>query len=191
MSRHGRARIPFGKKYRGCEVRQCPTGYLTNLASWMADTPEVRAKFWWLYESVVAELKHRGMNVEALDRPNPITFIGSTEIGSCWLKIDTGRLFGCERYSFEKSGGWYIFGPGIMPATKVGARVDDLLNLLWLSRPATLSCSSAIFVLSPRDDLEEARVILRLLAQGQNKNSISLRSHKEPKDNRERPISLE
>lgn len=68
MSRkHGRARIPFGKRWKGVEVRNVPSDYLSYLTGWegFADP-----QWGWLKESVIAELKFRGMVVDFVD-PEP------------------------------------------------------------------------------------------------------------------------
>ena len=78
MSRHGRAVVPFGK-WKGCAVRNLPTDYLDWLAgcfanseAWTDKDGEVKSfsladpKWNWLRESVIAEMRHRGLNVDAL-----------------------------------------------------------------------------------------------------------------------------
>ena len=58
--RHGRAIIPFGKSYKGVRVSLLPDAYL----SWLTTQAWVPERFPWLWESVLAELRHRGLNDE-------------------------------------------------------------------------------------------------------------------------------
>lgn len=55
--RHGRAVIPFGK-YKGVRIRLLPDDYL----SWLTTAKMLRDHRWkWLRDSVIAELKFRGL----------------------------------------------------------------------------------------------------------------------------------
>jgi len=67
---HGRASIPFGK-YKNVRIILLPSDYL----SWLTTAPMMRQAQWkWLWDSVIAELKFRGLNYElaATDDPPPI-----------------------------------------------------------------------------------------------------------------------
>jgi uncharacterized protein (DUF3820 family) len=60
MARHGRAVIPFGK-WKGCQLRLIPDDYL----SWLTTAPMIWEPQWsWLRESLIAELKFRGMRYD-------------------------------------------------------------------------------------------------------------------------------
>jgi hypothetical protein len=70
VSRHGRACMPFGK-FKGCAVRSLPTDYLDWLAGRFSAPLDgfsgidlSDSKWDWLCESVMAEMKHRGLNVD-------------------------------------------------------------------------------------------------------------------------------
>ena len=66
MSRHGRAIIPFGK-YKGVRIRLLPDAYL----SWLTTAPMLRdQKWWWLKESLIAELRFRGLRHDLADTPD-------------------------------------------------------------------------------------------------------------------------
>lgn len=72
MARHGRAVVPFGKKYKGVQVRFLPDHYLTWLAGWLAEEPEKAKRFDFLLESIQSELRHRGlMEVEVEVKQEP------------------------------------------------------------------------------------------------------------------------
>ena len=58
--RHGRAIIPFGKSYKGVRVSLLPDAYL----SWLTTQAWVPERFPWIWESVLAELRHRGLHDE-------------------------------------------------------------------------------------------------------------------------------
>ncbi len=65
--RHGRAVMPWGK-HKGVRIRLIPDAYL----SWLTTTPILRdAKWWWLKESLEAELKFRGLRADLADTPDP------------------------------------------------------------------------------------------------------------------------
>jgi uncharacterized protein (DUF3820 family) len=67
MSRHGRATIPFGK-YKGVRIRLLPDDYL----SWLTTAAMMRDPKWkWLYDSLIAELKFRGLNWEMAATEDP------------------------------------------------------------------------------------------------------------------------
>lgn len=61
--RHGKATVPFGRT-KGVQVRHLSDSDLSSLAGWMSDTPGVAEKFGYLFESVMAEMRYRGMNDE-------------------------------------------------------------------------------------------------------------------------------
>jgi uncharacterized protein (DUF3820 family) len=64
--KHGRAVIPFGK-YKGVAVRHLPDAYL----SWIIDSDVVRLPEWrWLRDSMVKELKARGLKHERANQPD-------------------------------------------------------------------------------------------------------------------------
>lgn len=60
MSRHGRGIIPFGTKYRGVRLSLVPDDYLSFLTTceWLP------VRFDWLFESLLAELAHRGLRAD-------------------------------------------------------------------------------------------------------------------------------
>jgi len=60
MSRHGRAILPFGK-YKGVRIRLVPDSYLSWLSTSIIMTDP---RWWWLKESLLAELRHRGMRAD-------------------------------------------------------------------------------------------------------------------------------
>lgn len=65
--RHGKATIPFGK-YKGVRVRLLPDDYL----SFLTTISLMKAPQWrWLKDSVIAELKFRGMRYDLADTPDP------------------------------------------------------------------------------------------------------------------------
>ena len=65
--RHGRATIPFGK-YKGCRIRLLPDDYL----SWLTTAPMMRDPKWkWLWDSLISELKYRGLKYELAETPDP------------------------------------------------------------------------------------------------------------------------
>jgi uncharacterized protein (DUF3820 family) len=62
MFRHGRATMPWGK-HRGARIKLLPDAYL----SFLTTTAILKdPKWWWLRESLIAELKHRGLSTEHL-----------------------------------------------------------------------------------------------------------------------------
>lgn len=66
--RHGRATIPWGK-YKGVRIRLLPDDYL----SWLTTLPLVRHEKWkWLYDSLIAELKFRGLKYELAATEDPV-----------------------------------------------------------------------------------------------------------------------
>ena len=70
--RHGRATIPFGKKYRGVRVRLCPDDYLSWLSGWLSEDEGRSQKFRWLLDSIVAELSFRGLRGDLAETIEPI-----------------------------------------------------------------------------------------------------------------------
>jgi uncharacterized protein (DUF3820 family) len=64
--RHGNAVMPWGK-YRGVRIRCLPDDYL----SWLT-TSAVKegSRWWWLRESLLAELRFRGLNVKGVLLPD-------------------------------------------------------------------------------------------------------------------------
>jgi len=67
MSRHGRAVIPFGK-YKGCRIRLLPDSYL----SFLTTLKLMKDRRWrWLWDSVIAELRFRGLRSDLADTPDP------------------------------------------------------------------------------------------------------------------------
>lgn len=64
--RHGRATIPFGK-YKGVRIRLLPDDYLSFLTSiaLMQDP-----KWKWLKDSVLSELRFRGLRADLADAPD-------------------------------------------------------------------------------------------------------------------------
>jgi uncharacterized protein (DUF3820 family) len=66
--RHGRAQLPFGK-YRGVRIRLVPDDYL----SWLTTAPMMKEPRWrWLWDSVISELKFRGLKYELAETTDPI-----------------------------------------------------------------------------------------------------------------------
>jgi hypothetical protein len=67
MARHGRAIMPFGK-FKGVRIRLLPDSYLSWLsAAGMLQDP----KWWWLRESLRAELRFRGFREDLADTEDP------------------------------------------------------------------------------------------------------------------------
>ena len=67
MARAGRAVIPFGK-YKGVRIRLLPADYL----SWLTTAPMMREPRWkWLWDSLISELKFRGLNYEQAETEDP------------------------------------------------------------------------------------------------------------------------
>jgi uncharacterized protein (DUF3820 family) len=65
--RHGRATMPFGK-YKGVRIRLIPDDYL----SWLTTAPMMRTPQWnWLWDSLISELKYRGLNYEQAATEDP------------------------------------------------------------------------------------------------------------------------
>jgi uncharacterized protein (DUF3820 family) len=62
--KHGRATLPFGK-YKGVVVRQLPDDYLSYLADWDGLK---EARWNWLRESIMAELRFRGLRDDRAGR---------------------------------------------------------------------------------------------------------------------------
>ncbi len=66
--RHGRAVMPWGK-WKGTRIRLLPDAYL----SWLTETPILQdPKWWYLKESLLAELRFRGLRADLADTPDPI-----------------------------------------------------------------------------------------------------------------------
>lgn len=67
--RHGRAQMPWGK-FRGVRIRLLPDDYL----SWLTTAPMLRdeTRWKWLWDSVIAELRFRGLNYEAAATDDPV-----------------------------------------------------------------------------------------------------------------------
>lgn len=67
--RHGKATIPFGK-YKNMRIRLLPDDYL----SWLTTAPMLRdePRWKWLWDSVISELKFRGLNYEAAATDDPV-----------------------------------------------------------------------------------------------------------------------
>lgn len=67
--RHGRAEMPWGK-YRGVRIRLIPSDYL----SWLTTAPMMRdePRWKWLWDSVISELKFRGLKFELAETDEPI-----------------------------------------------------------------------------------------------------------------------
>lgn len=66
--RHGRAQLPWGK-YKGVRIRLVPDGYL----SFLTTLPLVRAPKWrWLYDSLISELKFRGLRYDLAETVDPV-----------------------------------------------------------------------------------------------------------------------
>jgi uncharacterized protein (DUF3820 family) len=69
---HGKAIMPFGK-YKGVRVRLIPDDYL----SWLTSTKTLMAptggvdRWGWLRESLLAELRFRGLRADLADTPDP------------------------------------------------------------------------------------------------------------------------
>lgn len=68
VMRHGRAQLPFGK-FRGVRIRLVPDDYL----SWLTTAPMLRESKWkWLYDSLIAELKFRGLRYDLAETVDPV-----------------------------------------------------------------------------------------------------------------------
>jgi hypothetical protein len=65
--RHGRAIMPFGK-YKGVRIRLLPDAYLSWLSSFAALKDP---SWWWLKESLHAELRFRGLREDLADTAEP------------------------------------------------------------------------------------------------------------------------
>jgi len=67
--------MPWGK-YRGVRIRLLPDSYL----SWLTTSVVMNdPRWWWLRESLVAELKFRGLNYEMAAIPDPEPPLSSAE----------------------------------------------------------------------------------------------------------------
>lgn len=66
--RHGRAQMPWGR-FRGVRIRLIPDDYL----SWLCTTPMLRdeARWKWLRDSVISELKFRGLRYDLAETDEP------------------------------------------------------------------------------------------------------------------------
>ena len=65
--RHGRAVMPFGK-HRGVRIRLLPDDYV----SWLSTASLLKDPSWaWLKESLIAELKFRGLRADLADTVEP------------------------------------------------------------------------------------------------------------------------
>jgi uncharacterized protein (DUF3820 family) len=59
--------MPWGK-YRGCRIRLLPDAYLSWLSGWTV----LRSPKWkWLHDSLLAELKFRGLRADLADTAEP------------------------------------------------------------------------------------------------------------------------
>jgi uncharacterized protein (DUF3820 family) len=59
--------MPFGR-YKGIRIRLLPDAYL----SWLTTAPMMQVPEWrWLHDSLIAELKFRGLKYELADTPDP------------------------------------------------------------------------------------------------------------------------
>lgn len=66
--KHGRAVVPFGK-YKGVRIRLLPDDYL----SWLTTAPMMQESKWrWLLDSLIAELKFRGLKYELALTADPL-----------------------------------------------------------------------------------------------------------------------
>lgn len=66
--RHGRAVLPFGK-FRGVRIRLVPDDYI----SWLTTAPMIREPKWrWLYDSLISELKFRGLRYDLAETLDPV-----------------------------------------------------------------------------------------------------------------------
>ena len=67
--KHGRATMPWGR-HKGVRIRVVPDAYL----SWLTSTPMLREKRWrWLRDSVIAELKFRGLRWDLAETDEPVS----------------------------------------------------------------------------------------------------------------------
>jgi uncharacterized protein (DUF3820 family) len=65
--RHGKAMMPFGR-HKGVRVRLLPDDYL----SWLTTSIIMKdGRWWWLKESLIAELKYRGLRYDLAETPEP------------------------------------------------------------------------------------------------------------------------
>lgn len=65
--RHGRAVMPWGK-FKGVRIRLLPDDYV----SWLTTTDIVKAAQWrWLKDSLIAELKFRGLRYDLAETKDP------------------------------------------------------------------------------------------------------------------------
>jgi len=75
--RHGRAVLPFGK-YKGVRIRLVPDDYL----SWLTTASMMHSAQWkWLYDSVISELKFRGLKYELAGTKDPVVELPSEPHG--------------------------------------------------------------------------------------------------------------
>jgi uncharacterized protein (DUF3820 family) len=82
--KHGRAILPFGK-YKGVRIRLVPDDYL----SWLTTAPMMQSLAWrWLWDSLIAELKFRGLKYELAETEEPMIEVSAvTEIFNRKRKI--------------------------------------------------------------------------------------------------------
>jgi uncharacterized protein (DUF3820 family) len=74
--RHGRAQMPWGR-YRGVRIRLIPDDYL----SWLTTAPMMKAAQWkWLWDSVISELKYRGLKYELAATDEPVVEVESPPV---------------------------------------------------------------------------------------------------------------
>jgi uncharacterized protein (DUF3820 family) len=64
--RHGRATMPWGK-FKGVRIRMLPDDYLSWLTTSVMMTDQ---RWWWLKQSLFAEIKFRGLNVQGIELPD-------------------------------------------------------------------------------------------------------------------------
>ena len=65
--KHGRARMPWGK-FKGTRIRLLPNDYI----SWLTTSAIMKDDKWWfLKESLMAELRFRGLRADLADTEDP------------------------------------------------------------------------------------------------------------------------
>jgi hypothetical protein len=115
--------MPWGK-HRGVEIRLLPEAYLSFLAGWLND-PDRREKFWWLRESLIAELTFRGLDAEQIDRLE-VPEDWRVTCAVCHQKISPGRDGAVISHSSYPGGPACVGSPKDTGIPEAGERMIEL-----------------------------------------------------------------
>lgn len=101
MSRHGKAVMPWGE-HKGVRIRIIPDAYLSWLTTtWVMTEP----KWWWLKESLLKELRARGLRADLAEMADDVTTgMAETSLAVPNCNRQTGRQ-ATRRITFEEDSG--------------------------------------------------------------------------------------